>query len=181
MPPVGPVGSVTWPPLPAAMAVACTLALLLRLSCESADSRIWPPGPAPKLSALILALLTVSAPALTRTPPPLPFWRVSLISSVLLPLIATGANLLTVRPVGLAGSAGTSPIPATPVAHIVPAGAERLAAWFVVLPAVVTELLVIVSGPPTGPISLPCGAVKAQPWTIFLPGVSLRKPTTAGG
>src|SRR5260370_41327329 len=60
-----------------------------------------------------------------KTLPPLPrFWG-SLTSRVEVPLMSTGPKFVTVNPGVLRGSTGTSPVPATLVTWIVPAGAGR--------------------------------------------------------
>ena len=63
-----------------------------------------------------------------NTLPPLPRPLGSLTSSVEPPLMPTGPKLVTVRAGVLRGSTGTSPVPATLVTWIVPAGALSVAA-----------------------------------------------------
>src|SRR5229473_1408356 len=93
----------------------------------------------------------------------------SLISSLLPPLTLTGAKAVTVGAELSAGSTGTSPVPATPVTWIVPAGAVRAAAFL------------IVTGPPTTPSVAP--AVVTPSWlpsTVIAGGVAVRNPKAAG-
>src|ERR1700730_4690893 len=92
----------------------------------------------------------------------------SLTSSLDLPLMPTAPNLLTVRADVLAGSTGTSPVPAALVTWIVPAGAESLAPPL------------IETGPPTSP-SVPVTGPSVLPLTAFAGGLAVSKPNDAGG
>jgi hypothetical protein len=92
-----------------------------------------------------------------------------LASSLLPPLMLTGAKLVTVKAELFVGSTGTSPVPATPVIWIVPAGAVKLAAFL------------IVTGPPTMPSVAPAAVTpRALPSTVIAGGLGVRKPNAAG-
>src|SRR6266851_3098633 len=91
------------------------------------------------------------------------------MSTLLLPVILTGAKDVTVSAELSAGSTGTSPVPATPVTWIVPAGAVRTAAFL------------IVTGPPTMPSVAP--AIVTPSWlpsTVIAGGLTVRNPKAAG-
>ena len=92
---------------------------------------------------------------------------VSLTSSFELPLTATRPNVVTVKADVLRGSTGTSPVPATLVTWVVPAGAERAAP-------------VIETGPATTP-SVPGTGPSLLPLTVIAAGPGVRKPKAAGG
>src|ERR1700730_16948696 len=110
------------------------------------------------------------------TLPPLSKFLASLTSSLDLPLMSTGPKLLTVKADLLAGSTGTSPVPAALVTWIVPAGAESGE------PAVeVCEAAAIDTGPPTRPSVFPGGTPSVLPLTEIAGGLAVRKPNAAGG
>src|SRR6516164_3555464 len=91
---------------------------------------ICPPGPQPLLLAAMVLPSSVKAPERMKTLPPLsgPAGVLAVrTEAVEPPLISTGPKLVTVKAEELRGSTGTSPVPATLVTWIAPAGAERLA------------------------------------------------------
>src|SRR6266568_4769032 len=92
-----------------------------------------------------------------------------LASSLLLLLMLTGAKAVTVSAELLVGSTGTSPVPATPVTWIVPAGAVSAAAFL------------IVTGPPTTPSVAPAAVTPSWlPSTVIAGGLAVRNPKAAG-
>src|SRR5438046_2490052 len=102
-----------------------------------------------------------------NTLPPLPTPLGSLPSRVEPPLRLIGPKLVTVTADPLRGSTGISPVPATLVTWIVPAGAERVAP-------------VIETGPATTP-SVPGTGPRVLPLTEIAAGCGVRKPKATGG
>ena len=91
-----------------------------------------------------------------------------LTSSVDAFLISIGPYPVTVGLLPVLVAAGTSPLPATLVTRIVPAGAD-------------SSPLLIDTGPPTRLRVFPGGTSSAPPFTSIFPGVAFRNPKAAGG